>query len=98
LGTAVTGIDRGRREVTLSGGGHLAYGSLLLATEAVPRRLPLPGADADGVLYLRKVGDSDRIRDTFAWPGWAASCGRTASGAAPRPGRGTRPRRCRRRT
>jgi 3-phenylpropionate/trans-cinnamate dioxygenase ferredoxin reductase component len=64
-GTAVTGIDRDRREVTLTGGGHLAYGKLLLATGAVPRRLPLPGADADGVLYLRKVGDSDRIRDTF---------------------------------
>jgi 3-phenylpropionate/trans-cinnamate dioxygenase ferredoxin reductase subunit len=66
LGTAVTGIDRGRREVTLSDGGHLAYGRLLLATGAVPRRLPLPGADADGVLYLRRAGDSDRIRDTFS--------------------------------
>jgi transketolase C-terminal domain/subunit/NADH dehydrogenase FAD-containing subunit len=64
-GTAVTAIDRGRREVTLSGGGHLAYGKLLLATGSVPRRLPLPGADADGVLYLRRVADSDRIRDTF---------------------------------
>jgi 3-phenylpropionate/trans-cinnamate dioxygenase ferredoxin reductase subunit len=65
-GTAVTGIDRGRREVTLSGGGHLGYGRLLLATGSEPRRLPLPGADSGGVLYLRKVGDSDRIRDTFA--------------------------------
>lgn len=64
-GTAVTGIDQGRREVTLSDGGHLAYAKLLLATGSVPRRLPLPGADAGGVLYLRKVGDSDRIRDTF---------------------------------
>ena len=71
-GTAVTGIDRGRREVTLTGGGHLAYDKLLLATGAVPRRLPLPGADAvkgegeaGGVLYLRRVADSDRIRDTF---------------------------------
>lgn len=64
-GTAVTGIDRGRREVTLSDGGRLAYGKLLLATGSAPRRLPLPGADADGVLYLRRVGDSDRIRDTF---------------------------------
>lgn len=63
-GTAVTGIDRSPREVTLSGGGHLAYDKLL-ATGSVPRRLPLPGEDADGVLYLRKVGDSDRIRDTF---------------------------------
>ena len=65
LGTAVTGIDRDRREVTLAGGGHLAYDKLLLATGSVPRRLPLPGADADGVLYLRRVGDSDRIRETF---------------------------------
>jgi 3-phenylpropionate/trans-cinnamate dioxygenase ferredoxin reductase component len=73
LGTAVTGIDRGRREVALSDGGHLAYDRLLLATGAVPRRLPLPGADAvkgegeaGGMLYLRRVGDSDRIRDTFS--------------------------------
>ncbi len=64
-GTTVTGIDRSRREVALSDGGHLAYGKLLLATGSVPRRLPLPDADAGGVLYLRKVGDSDRIRDTF---------------------------------
>ena len=66
LGTAVTGIDRSRREVTLTDGGHLAYDKLLLATGAVPRRLSLPGADADGVLYLRRAADSDRIRDTFA--------------------------------
>ena len=46
LGTAVTGIDRGRREVTLSDGGRLAYDKLLLATGRRPRRLPLPGADA----------------------------------------------------
>ena len=65
LGTAVTGIDRGHREVTLTGGGRVAYDKLLLATGAVPRRLPLPGADAGGLLYLRRVADSDRIRDTF---------------------------------
>jgi 3-phenylpropionate/trans-cinnamate dioxygenase ferredoxin reductase subunit len=65
LGTAVTAIDRDHREVTLSDGGHLAYGKLLLATGAVPRRLPLPGADAGGVLYLRRAADSDRLRDTF---------------------------------
>jgi 3-phenylpropionate/trans-cinnamate dioxygenase ferredoxin reductase subunit len=66
LGTAITAINRGRREVTLSGGGHLAYDRLLLATGSVPRRVPLPGASADGVLYLRRAADSDRIRDTFA--------------------------------
>jgi 3-phenylpropionate/trans-cinnamate dioxygenase ferredoxin reductase subunit len=66
LGTAVTGIDPGHREVTLSDGAHLVYGKLLLATGSVPRRLPLPGADAGHVLYLRRAGDSDQIRDTFS--------------------------------
>jgi 3-phenylpropionate/trans-cinnamate dioxygenase ferredoxin reductase subunit len=28
----------------------------------VPRRLDVPGGDRDGVLYLRRVGDSERIR------------------------------------
>jgi 3-phenylpropionate/trans-cinnamate dioxygenase ferredoxin reductase subunit len=44
----------------------LVYGKLLLATGSVPRRLPLPGADAGHVLYLRRAGDSDQIRDTFS--------------------------------
>ena len=35
-------------------------------TGSVPRRLPLPGADAGGVLYLRRANDSDQIQDTFA--------------------------------
>ena len=65
LGTTVTAIDRDRREVALSGAGRLGYDKLLLATGSSPRRLRLPGADANGVLYLRRAADSDRIRDTF---------------------------------
>ncbi|MCL4287245.1 MAG: FAD-dependent oxidoreductase, partial [Thermoleophilia bacterium] len=34
---------------------------LLLATGSEPRRLPLPGADLDGVHHLRDLGDSDAI-------------------------------------
>ena len=37
----------------------------LLATGSAPRRLPVPGADADNVLHLRYVQDSDRIRDAL---------------------------------
>jgi 3-phenylpropionate/trans-cinnamate dioxygenase ferredoxin reductase component len=66
LGTAVTAIDRGAREVAVAGGERLRYDKLLLATGCVPRRLPAPGADADGVLYLRTVDDSDRMRDALA--------------------------------
>ncbi|MEU8398330.1 FAD-dependent oxidoreductase [Nonomuraea sp. NPDC048892] len=62
LGTAVTGIDPARHEVSLSDGSRIGYAKLLLATGSSPRRLQLPGADLDGVLYLRRVDDSDRLK------------------------------------
>jgi 3-phenylpropionate/trans-cinnamate dioxygenase ferredoxin reductase component len=65
LGTRVTGIDPAAHEVTLAEGNRLGYGRLLLATGSSPRRLPVPGADADGVLYLRRVADSDKIKAAF---------------------------------
>ena len=63
LGREVSRLDTGSREVTLDDGETLRYDRLLLATGAEPRRLPIPGADLDGVLYLRTVPDSDRIRE-----------------------------------
>jgi 3-phenylpropionate/trans-cinnamate dioxygenase ferredoxin reductase subunit len=40
----------------------LRYDKLLLTTGSTPRRLDVPGADSDGVLYLRELPDADRIR------------------------------------
>jgi 3-phenylpropionate/trans-cinnamate dioxygenase ferredoxin reductase component len=65
LGVAVTAIDRAAHEVSLADGSKAGYAKLLLATGSSPRRLSLPGADLDGVLYLRSAGDSDRIRAAF---------------------------------
>jgi 3-phenylpropionate/trans-cinnamate dioxygenase ferredoxin reductase subunit len=65
-GQAVTAIDRAARQVTLADGSHVGYDKLLLATGASPRRLPLPGADADGVHHLRRIEDSEQIKDTLA--------------------------------
>lgn len=65
LGTRVTRIDPATRRLTLADGPQLAYDKLLLATGSSPRRLPVPGADLDGVLYLRTVGDSERIKGTL---------------------------------
>jgi 3-phenylpropionate/trans-cinnamate dioxygenase ferredoxin reductase subunit len=65
LGTTVTGIDRATHEVALSDGSRAGYAKLLLATGSEPRRLPVPGADLKGVLYLRRVQDSDRIKEAF---------------------------------
>jgi 3-phenylpropionate/trans-cinnamate dioxygenase ferredoxin reductase subunit len=65
LGVPVTGIDRAAHEVALADGSRIGYAKLLLATGSSPRRLPVPGTDADGVHYLRRVGDSDQIKATF---------------------------------
>ncbi len=65
LGTLVTGLDPTAHEVALADGSRIGYSKLLLATGSAPRRLPVPGADAEGVRYLRRVADSDRIRATL---------------------------------
>jgi len=65
LGVAVTSIDRAAHEVSLADGSRTGYAKLLLATGSSPRRLPVPGDDLDGVFYLRRVGDSDRIKAAF---------------------------------
>jgi 3-phenylpropionate/trans-cinnamate dioxygenase ferredoxin reductase subunit len=58
LGTRVTSIDRAARQVRLEDGSVTGYDKLLLTTGAAPRRLPVPGADLDGVLYLRTLDDN----------------------------------------
>jgi 3-phenylpropionate/trans-cinnamate dioxygenase ferredoxin reductase subunit len=60
--TTVDGIDPAAGEISLRGGEKLAFDRLLLTVGARPRRLSIPGADLDGVLYLRSVEDSDTIR------------------------------------
>jgi 3-phenylpropionate/trans-cinnamate dioxygenase ferredoxin reductase subunit len=65
LGARVVGIDPAAREVRLADGSRVGYAKLLLATGSSPRRLTVPGADADGVLYLRRVADSDQIKAAF---------------------------------
>jgi 3-phenylpropionate/trans-cinnamate dioxygenase ferredoxin reductase subunit len=61
--TTVERVDPGASQVSLSGGETLGYDRLLLATGARARRLFVPGADLDGVLYLRTTADSDAIRE-----------------------------------
>jgi 3-phenylpropionate/trans-cinnamate dioxygenase ferredoxin reductase subunit len=66
LGSPVTAIDRAARRVALADGGSVGYAKLLLATGSSPRLLTVPGADADGVLYLRRAADSDQIKTVLA--------------------------------
>jgi 3-phenylpropionate/trans-cinnamate dioxygenase ferredoxin reductase subunit len=65
-GTQVVALDRERREVRAASGDRFGYDSVLLATGAVPRRLQIPGADSDGVQYLRTLDDSDGLRARLA--------------------------------
>ncbi len=60
-GTQATVLDVAGRRVELDSGESLSYDKLLLATGSSPRRIPVPGADLDGVGYLRTLPDSDRL-------------------------------------
>lgn len=76
LGTSATAIDTERRRVRLDdAGGELEYDALLLATGASARRLQLPGAELDGIHYLRTLADSDAIRARIERGGHVAVIG-----------------------
>jgi len=61
-GTTVTAIDVNGSRVTLNGAGELRYDRLLLTTGSEPRRIPAPGADLDGIYYMRSLADCDALR------------------------------------
>src|SRR5579875_1286568 len=60
--TSAMRLDPRARTVTLSDGTEVRYGALLLATGANVRRLQVPGAELDGIHYLRTFANSDAIR------------------------------------
>ncbi len=62
LGRSAEALDTAAAELVLDDGERLRYDRLLLATGSEPRRLAIPGAELDGVHYLRTVGDSDALR------------------------------------
>jgi 3-phenylpropionate/trans-cinnamate dioxygenase ferredoxin reductase subunit len=61
LGATATAIDAAKRTVALSTGEVLSYDKLVIATGARARLLRVPGADLDGVFYLRSLADSQAI-------------------------------------
>lgn len=66
LGRNAHALDRVNQIIELDNRERLGYHRLLLATGSTPKKLTLPGADLSGVHYLRRLGDSDAIRDVIA--------------------------------
>jgi len=62
LGSRVEAIDRNAHEIVAAGGERIGYDRLLLTTGARVRKLPIPGADLEGVYYLRDFSDTQAIR------------------------------------
>ena len=63
---AATSIDAAAKTVGLADGQAIGFDGLMLTTGARVRRLPVPGADLDGVFYLRTIEDSAAIRAQIA--------------------------------
>ena len=61
-GNGAASIDAAGRRVELADGRAVVFDKLMLTTGARVRRLPVPGADLDGVFYLRTLDDSDAIK------------------------------------
>jgi 3-phenylpropionate/trans-cinnamate dioxygenase ferredoxin reductase subunit len=60
--TSVMKLDTDARIARLSNKEEVAFGQAVLATGANVRRLRVPGAELEGIHYLRALGNSDAIR------------------------------------
>ena len=62
LGQTARSVHMGKQGVTLTTGDRVRYDRLLLATGCSPRRISAPGADTEGVFYLRTLEDCYALR------------------------------------
>jgi 3-phenylpropionate/trans-cinnamate dioxygenase ferredoxin reductase subunit len=62
LGRRATRLNPDSRSIELDNGETITFSKLLIATGASPRRLSAPGADLEGVLYLRDLSDARRLQ------------------------------------
>jgi 3-phenylpropionate/trans-cinnamate dioxygenase ferredoxin reductase component len=64
--TSAMKLDLAARTVALSNRDQVSFGKALIATGANVRRLNVPGAELEGIHYLRTFGNSDAIREDAA--------------------------------
>jgi 3-phenylpropionate/trans-cinnamate dioxygenase ferredoxin reductase subunit len=63
---SATKLDLSNRTVALSNKQEVGFGKALIATGAGVRRVSVPGAELEGIHYLRTLGNSDAIRQDAA--------------------------------
>jgi 3-phenylpropionate/trans-cinnamate dioxygenase ferredoxin reductase subunit len=61
-GERAVSIDTADQSVTLASGGRIPYDNLVLASGARNRTLPIPGAELEGVCYLRTLSEAVELK------------------------------------
>jgi len=61
-GETVTALDPKQKKITNNNGREFRFQKLLLATGGVPRILPIPGGDLEGIYYFRTLDDYLKLR------------------------------------
>jgi 3-phenylpropionate/trans-cinnamate dioxygenase ferredoxin reductase subunit len=64
-GSHAASVDRGNHQLRLADASRIDYTKLLLTTGASPRHLPVLGSNAERVVFLRTLDDSERLRELF---------------------------------
>jgi 3-phenylpropionate/trans-cinnamate dioxygenase ferredoxin reductase subunit len=73
--TTVTALDPITARIMLDDGAQLGYDRLLLTTGAEPRKIPVAGAELEGIHYLRTLEDCDALRRRLTGGGHVAVVG-----------------------
>jgi 3-phenylpropionate/trans-cinnamate dioxygenase ferredoxin reductase subunit len=63
LGTQVTSLDANHKIISDDKGKTYQYGKLLLATGGIPKALPIPGGNLEGICYYRYLDDYLRMKN-----------------------------------
>lgn len=66
LGRRVLGIETREQRVRLDDESTIAYDALLLTTGSRAQRISIPGADLEGIHYVRTLADVDALRGACA--------------------------------
>ena len=65
LGITALGIEASSQRISLSDGSNIPYDKLLLTTGGSVRKVDVPGADLNGVHYLRTIDDSRALEKSL---------------------------------